>query len=81
MAILGFSVLTEQLLDRSKSQTIRLPRKRPFKVGEKVYIYWHLRQKDCVKLGEGVITKIVRKALNDVTWQDAYNNGFRDSKD
>jgi hypothetical protein len=76
MALLGFSVLKDKLQDRSKCQTIRLPRKQPFKVGEKVYIYWHLRQKDCEKLGEGIIQTIQRKRVTEFTNQDAILDGF-----
>ena len=76
MPLLGFTVLKEELLNCSKTQTIRLPRKRPLKVGDKLYIYWHPRQKDCEFLGEGVITKIERKAPVAFTYQDALKDGF-----
>lgn len=78
MALLGFSVMKEKLLDGSKTQTIRAPRKRLFKVGEKVYIYWHLRQKDCEKLGEGEITSVVRKSSANMSQKDALLDGFED---
>ena len=76
MALLGFSVLKDKLLSHEKCQTIRVPRKIPFKLGEKVYIYWHLRQKDCTKLGEGIITSIVRKKFISLTDTDAELDGF-----
>ena len=47
MALLGFTKLKEKLLDGSKTQTIRKLRKNPIKVGEKLYLYWKLRTKDC----------------------------------
>ena len=76
MPLIGFSKLKNKLLDGTKTQTIRLPRKYPFKVGDKLYIYWHLRQKDCEKLGEGIIRSIVRKRADDMTDTDAKKDGF-----
>ena len=40
MVLLGFSVLKEKLLEGSKTQTIRAPRQRPFKVGDRLEVYW-----------------------------------------
>lgn len=78
MPLLGFTKLKDKLLDGSKTQTIRRPRKYPFKVGDKLYIYWKLRTKQCEKLGEAVITKIVRKRLLALTHEDAIKDGFPD---
>jgi hypothetical protein len=78
MPLLGFSVLKEKLLAGSKTQTIRLPRKRPLKVGDKLYIYWHPRQKDCEKLGESTVTKIVHKRVMDLNRLDAVRDGFEE---
>ena len=52
MALLGFTVFKDKLLDGSKRQTIRKLRKRPIKVGDRLHLYWHLRRKDCEKLEE-----------------------------
>lgn len=54
MPLLGFTVFKDKILDGSKTQTIRKWRKHPIQVGDKLYLYWHTRQKDCEKLGEGV---------------------------
>jgi hypothetical protein len=70
--------MLDKLRDGSKTQTIRLPRKRSFKVGDKVYIYWHPRQRDCQKLGEGIITKIGSKTPSQMTNIDAKLDGFED---
>lgn len=35
-----------------KRQTIRAMRKRPFRVGDKLYLYYGMRTKQCRKLGE-----------------------------
>ena len=76
MPLLGFTKLLDKLLDGSKTQTIRLPRKHPLKVGDRLFIYWMLRTKNCRKLGEGVITKIERKNIASMTNQDAVKDGF-----
>lgn len=78
MPLLGFTKLKDKLLDGSKIQTIRKPRKHPLKVGDKLYVYWKLRTKSCEKLGEAVVTKIVRKRLIDLTREDARKDGFID---
>lgn len=52
--LLGFTVFKEKILDGTKTQTIRKIRKNPIKVGDKLFLYWHPRQKDCEKLGEGI---------------------------
>jgi len=57
MPTIGFTVFKDKILSGVKRQTIRLLRKRPIKVGEKLYLFWHLRRKDCVKLGEAVCTE------------------------
>ena len=76
MPLLGFTKLKEKLLDGSKTQTIRKPRKNPLKVGDKLFIYWKLRTKECEKLGEALITKIVRTSYNRFTEEDAVKDGF-----
>jgi len=76
MPLLGFTKLKDKLLDGSKTQTIRKPRKHPIKVGDKLFIYWKLRTKQCEKLGEAVVTKIVRKAFCELTEKDAILDGF-----
>jgi len=50
-------VFKEKLLDRSKRQTIRKLRKRPIKVGDKLYLFWKLRTKQCERLGEAICTE------------------------
>lgn len=79
--LLGFTKLKDKLLDGSKTQTIRKPRKHPIKVGDKLFIYWKLRTKQCQKLGEGIVTKVVRKPLEKITNEDAVKDGFLDIVD
>ena len=52
MVSISFTVFKDKILDGSKRQTIRPLRKRPFKVGDKLQLYWHQRQKDCELLRE-----------------------------
>ena len=78
MPLLGFTKLKDKLLDGSKTQTIRKPRKHPIKVGDKLYIYWKLRTKECEKLGEAIATKIVRKPFYALSEEDAVLDGFND---
>jgi hypothetical protein len=76
MTLLGFTKLLPKLLNGTKTQTIRKPRKHPLKVGETVQIYWKLRTKQCKRLGEGTIIKIERKCIANMTNQDAVLDGF-----
>lgn len=81
MVLLGFTVLKEKLLDHSKCQTIRSPRKRPFKVGDKLQIYWKPRTKQCEKLGEARITAIERRRFEHLEFGDALRDGFSNLKE
>jgi hypothetical protein len=57
MPLLGFTVFKDNILDGSKRQTIRMLRKYPIKIGDKLYLYWKLRTKQCEKLGEAICTE------------------------
>lgn len=57
--LIGFTHLKDKILDGTKRQTIRRARKHPIQVGDKLILYWHLRQKDCEKLGEATCTQII----------------------
>ena len=59
MPLIGFTVFKEKILDGTKTQTTRKFRKHPIKVGDKLYLYWHTRQKDCEKLGEAICTEVM----------------------
>jgi len=74
--LLGFTKLKDKLLDGSKTQTIRKPRKHPVQVGDKLFIYWMLRTEQCEKLGEAVVTKIEQKPLYRMNKEDAIKDGF-----
>jgi hypothetical protein len=76
MPLLSFSVFKNRLLNGSKTQTIRLPRKRPLKVGDKLFIYWKCRTKETEKLGEGIITDIKHLHLHEITGNLVTKDGF-----
>lgn len=81
MPLIGFTKLLNKLLDGSKTQTIRKERKHPIKVGDKLYIYWKLRTKECRKLGEAKVTKIQHKFVGEMTNRDAVLDGFNNRKE
>lgn len=47
MPLLGFTMFHDEVKDGTKRQTIRKHRKLPVKVGDIIYLYWHLRKVDC----------------------------------
>lgn len=47
MSLIGFTVFYDGVRDGAKRQTVRRHCKRPVKVGDTLYLYWHLRRKDC----------------------------------
>ena len=54
MPALNFNLrFADAVENGTKAQTIRAPRKRPFKVGDTLYLYTGMRTKWCRKLGEG----------------------------
>lgn len=76
MPLLGFTVFKDKLLSGKKTQTIRLPRKHPFHVGDKLYVYWKPRTRDCRKIGEATLVELVRKKVMDLDLSDALLDGF-----
>ena len=80
MPLLGFTKLREKLRDGSKTQTIRKPRKIPIKVNDALHVYWMLRTKSCMKIGDGKVTKVERKCLANMTNLDAKLDGFEDDE-
>ncbi len=48
----------------AKCQTIRAYRKRPFKVGDKLYLYTGMKTKSCRKLGEATCSEIRRFTID-----------------
>jgi len=59
MALLNFkNQFAEAVKLGHKKQTIRAERKKPFKVGERLYLYTGLRTKKTKKLGEAVVTDV-----------------------
>lgn len=68
MPLLSFTVFKEKILDGSKTQTIRKMRKHPIKMGDKLYLYWHCRQKDCEKIGVSVCTDVCTVRIDQTYW-------------
>lgn len=65
-----------------KRQTIRKLRKRPFKVGDILYLYTGLRTKNCRKIGEAFCTEIEEIKLclsSSIPW--AYEKRFTVDRD
>jgi hypothetical protein len=59
MPLLGFTVFKEEVRNGIKRQSIRKLRKYPIKVGDKLWMYWHTRQKDCEFLREDLCTQVM----------------------
>jgi len=55
--LLGFAVFHDEVKNGKKHQTIRRYRKQPIKVGATLYLYWHLRRKDCHLLRRASVMK------------------------
>jgi hypothetical protein len=68
MGLLGFTVKKEEILAGKKTCTTRLERKHPPKQGETLYLYWHLRQKDCEKLGEAICERVLTVDWGELQW-------------
>lgn len=81
MPALSFSTFYDKLISGEKQQTIRRPRKRPLKVGDKLYIYWKQRTPNREFLGIAEVTNIRRVLLGEVTEREAVLDGFSSVKD
>ncbi len=61
------------IIKGEKTQTIRKPRKRPFKVGDTLYLYWKMRQpKD--KKPVHLIAEAPCISVRHITLRDLWNN-------
>ena len=84
MPAVSFSIKRKADLVRTGQciQTIRLPRKRPWKArtpkgkGDTIYLYWKMRTPECRKLGEGEVISVQRKQFQFITVQEFLNDGF-----
>jgi len=86
LALLGFTVFKEKILYGNKRQTIRKLRKTPIKKGERLHLYWHLRQRDCESLGswtcmETFFVKLFFTPLVIQILNDAHGYGVRNMTD
>ena len=82
MPQLGFNVFHDEVNDGTKRQTIRRHRKQPIKVGDTLYLYWHLRRKDCHLLKNAkcieTFTQTWRmlKASEEIAKRDGFNSSI-----
>jgi len=79
MPLIGFTVMKSEILNGQKRQTIRKLRKHPIKVGDTLYLYWHLRRKDCQLLKIAKCTEEFVKpwAMLRDSWDVATRDGFK----
>jgi hypothetical protein len=79
MPSLGFNVFKQEVKNGHKRQTIRKHRKRPIKVGNLLYLYWHLRRVDCELLRKDVCTETFTKPWKDLKDDEnvARRDGFK----
>lgn len=54
------------ILDGRKRQTIRQTLRRPYKVGDRLFMYTGLRTAYCKKIGEAVVDRVSQILINDV---------------
>jgi hypothetical protein len=80
MPPLGFSVFHDEVKDGKKRQTIRRHRKQPIKVGDALYLYWHLRRRDCHLLRKAKCIESfskpwrMLKVYEDIAKRDGFNS-------
>ena len=55
-------------------QTVRRLRKRPIRVSDRLYLYWHIRRRDCEKLREAVCYQefLLRFTPNSILVSDGF---------
>jgi hypothetical protein len=80
MPLLGFNVFHDEVKNGKKRQTIRKHRKQPIRVGDILYLYWHLRQADCHLLKTARCTETftkpwqVLKVSEDIAKRDGFKS-------
>jgi len=86
MPLLGFMVFVDKVLAGKKTQTIRKARKKPIKIGDRLYLYQHTRTPGMKKMGEAVCTNTYRvhwNVLRTLFYGTglAYSDGFDTKQD
>ena len=78
MVAISFSVFKEKIIDDTKKQTIRQPRKHPIKVDDKLQLYWKLRTKETELLKEVICREIIHIEFGDISFDDGISkdDGF-----
>jgi len=79
--LIGFTVCKAEILSGEKRQTIRKARKIPIKEGDTLYLYWHLRQRDCELLRVEKCTSMTRISWGLIKDNEAIakDDGFKDA--
>lgn len=83
MPSLGFTLFRKKILSGEKKQTIRAVSKRVIKPGDSLFLYWHLRRKDCELLKKTKCVEALKVTYRDFAYNDeiARKDGFKDSKE
>jgi len=76
MVSVGFTVCRDKILRGEKQTTIREPRKREWKDGDILNLFWGLRTEFCYRLFDVPLERIERIKLNDLTEEIALADGF-----
>jgi hypothetical protein len=73
----------DEVREGAKRQTIRKHRKIPIKVGDTLYLYWHLRKKDCHLLRVEKCVEILTQPWGGlkVSEATARNDGFKSAEE
>jgi hypothetical protein len=77
MVLVGFTHCKQQILTGKKCQTIRKPRKRAFKIGDILNLYWKIRTKNTQHLFDAPLTKLTRIKFMDFSTELALKDGFK----
>jgi len=83
MPSIGFSVFKEKVKDGRKRQTIRKVGKRTIRPGDTLFLYWHLRKKDCELLKIVRCLEVLKLPYQAFAWDDgmARADGFETSEE
>lgn len=81
MPSIGFTVMKDKILSGEKRQTIRAVSKRKINPGDTLYLYWHLRQKDCELLKVTKCRYVLRQTYRNFAFDNeiARADGFKDA--
>ena len=73
MPAINFSMFADKVEAGLKTQTIRPERKRPIKVGDRLFLFEGLRTKTCRRLGTGICSEVTDLRIS---WTAQIFDGF-----